>query len=81
MYVAKRLARNGVVAIVSLVFPYRKSRAEARELIGPERFVGVYLRASLSVCKQRDSKGLYARARRREVDNMTGIRDPYGEPT
>ena len=49
-YVAKVLARNGVVAIVALISPYRRSRAEAREMIGPERFVEAYIRAPLSVC-------------------------------
>ena len=81
LFLAKGLARNGVVAIVSLVSPYRKSRAEARELIGPERFVKVNIRAPLSVCERRDPKGLYARARRGEIDNMTGIQDPYEEAT
>ncbi|MDG6909990.1 MAG: adenylyl-sulfate kinase [Nitrososphaerota archaeon] len=70
-----------MVAIVSLVSPYRKSRAEARELIGPERFVKVNIRAPLSVCERRDPKGLYARARRGEIDRMTGIQDPYEEAT
>ena len=49
-YVAKVLARNRVVAIVALISPYRKSRAEARELIGSYRFVEGYVRAPLSVC-------------------------------
>ena len=78
---AKVLARNGVVAIVALISPYRRSRAEAEEMIGPERFVEVYIRAPLPVCEKRDPKGLYAKARRGEIDNMTGIQDPYEEPT
>ncbi|MEM3808138.1 MAG: adenylyl-sulfate kinase [Nitrososphaerota archaeon] len=79
-YVAKLLARNGVVVIVALISPYRKSRAEAREMIGPDRFLEVYIKAPLSVCEQRDPKGLYAKARRGEIDNMTGIQHPYEEP-
>ena len=79
-FVAKVLARNGVVAIVSLISPYRASRAEAREMIGPERFVEVYVRAPLSVCEERDPKGLYAKARSGEITNMTGIQAPYEEP-
>ena len=79
-YVAKVLARNGVVAVVALISPYRRSRDEAREMIGPERFVEVYVRAPLSVCEERDPKGLYAKARRGEIDNMTGIQHPYEEP-
>lgn len=80
-YVAKVLARNGVVAIVALISPYRRSRAEAEETIGAERFVEVYVRAPLTLCEQRDPKGLYAKARRGEIGNMTGIQDPYEEPT
>jgi adenylylsulfate kinase len=80
-YVAKVLARNGVVPIVALISPYRRSRAEAEEMIGPERFVEVYIRAPLSVCEERDPKGLYGKARRGEIGNMTGIQDPYEEPT
>ena len=79
-FVAKVLARNGVIAIVSLISPYRRSRAEARELIGSDRFVEVYVKAPLKVCEQRDPKGLYAKARRGEIDNMTGIQAPYEEP-
>jgi adenylyl-sulfate kinase len=79
-YVAKVLARNGVVAVVALISPYRKSRDEARELIGPDRFVEVYVKASLALCEKRDPKGLYAKARRGEIDNMTGIQHPYEEP-
>lgn len=80
-YVAKVLARNGVVVIVALISPYRESRAEAREMIGPERFVEVHIQAPLSVCEARDPKGLYAKALRGEITNMTGIQDPYEEPT
>jgi len=79
-FVAKLLARNGVVPIVSLISPYRVSRQSARETIGPDRFVEVYVKASLAECERRDPKGLYAKARRGEITNMTGIQDPYEEP-
>ncbi|MDG6910097.1 MAG: adenylyl-sulfate kinase [Nitrososphaerota archaeon] len=79
-YVAKVLARNGVIAVVALISPYRASRAEARGMIGPERFVEVYISAPLSVCEERDPKGLYARALRGEITNMTGVQDPYEAP-
>lgn len=79
-YVAKVLARNGVVVIVALISPYRTSRAKAREMIGPERFVETYVKAPLEVCEERDPKGLYAKARRGEITNMTGVQDPFEEP-
>ena len=80
-YVAKVLARNGVVAIVDLISHYRTTREKAREMIGPDRYVETYIRAPLEVCERRDPKGLYAKARRGEINNMTGIQDPYEEPS
>src|SRR5712692_2743964 len=79
-YLAKVLARNGVISIVALISPYRTSRQRARELIGENDFVEVYIKASLAACEKRDPKGLYAKARRGEIKNMTGIQDPYEEP-
>jgi adenylylsulfate kinase len=79
-FVSKLLSRNGVVAIVALISPYRTSRENAKQTIGPERFLEVYVKASLQVCEMRDPKGLYAKARRGEITNMTGIQDPYEEP-
>ncbi len=80
-YLAKVLSRNGVISIVALIAPYAKSREKARELIGQDRFVEVYVKASLATCEKRDPKGLYAKARRGEINNMTGIQDPYEVPT
>jgi len=80
-FVSKLLSRNGVVAIVALISPYQTSRASAKEMIGPERFVEIYVKASLATCEKRDPKGLYAKARRGEITNMTGIQDPYEEPS
>ncbi len=80
-FVSKLLARNGVVAIVALISPYRSSRESAEKMIGDERFVEVYVKASLDACEKRDPKGLYAKARRGEITNMTGIQDPYEPPS
>jgi adenylylsulfate kinase len=79
-FVAKLLSRNGVIPIVALISPYHTSRVSARDTIGPERFVEVFVKASLSTCEKRDPKGLYAKARRGEITDMTGIQDPYEEP-
>jgi adenylylsulfate kinase len=79
-FVSKLLSRNGVVSIVALISPYRTSRESAKRMIEPERFVEVYVKASLQACEKRDPKGLYAKARRGEITNMTGIQDPYEEP-
>ncbi len=77
-YVAKLLARNGTIAIVALISPYRTSRARAREQIGA--FVEVYVNTPIGVCEQRDVKGLYQKARAGEIKEMTGIDDPYEPP-
>jgi adenylylsulfate kinase len=56
------------------------SRESARETIGKDRFAEVYIKASLAACEKRDPKGLYAKARKGEIKNMTGIQDPYEPP-
>ncbi|MGD0589061.1 MAG: adenylyl-sulfate kinase [Thermoplasmata archaeon] len=77
-FVAKVLARNGVIPIVALISPYRSSRARARTEIG--RFVEVFVSTPLEVCEQRDVKGLYKQAREGTIKEMTGVDDPYEPP-
>ena len=77
-FVAKLLAKNGVIAITAAISPYREVRDEARNEIG--RFVEIYVKCSLEICIERDVKGLYHRALAGEVSNLTGISDPYEEP-
>lgn len=78
IYVCRLLTRNRVNAIVSLISPYRSTRAYAREQL--QKFVEVYLKCSLEECMRRDPKGLYKKALAGEIPNMTGIQDPYEEP-
>lgn len=78
IYVCKLLTRNGVNAVISLISPYRSTRAFAREQL--PKFVEVYLKCSLEECMRRDPKGLYKKALAGEITNMTGIQDPYEEP-
>ncbi len=78
-FVADILSRNGVVAIVAAISPYRQAREEARARMG-ERFVEVHVRASVEECERRDVKGLYERARAGEIESFTGVSDPYEEP-
>jgi bifunctional enzyme CysN/CysC len=77
-FVAELLTRNGVVVLVSAISPYRSIREEVRRRIGD--FVEVYVNAPLSVCEQRDVKGLYKKARSGELAGFTGIDDPYEPP-
>jgi len=77
-FVCKLLTRNGVVAIGSAISPYRKVRDFIREDIG--RFVEVYCECPLDVLIERDVKGLYKKALAGEIENFTGVSDPYEEP-
>ena len=77
-FVAKLLSRNGVATIVAAISPYRAVRDEVRAEIG--RFVEVYVSCPLQELVRRDVKGLYARALRGEIDNFTGVSDPYEPP-
>ena len=78
-FVADLLSRNGVATFVAVVSPYRGARDEARARMG-ERFIEVYVRASVEECERRDVKGLYRRARAGEIEAFTGVSDPYQEP-
>ena len=77
-YMASRLAAHGVTVVASFVSPYRESRDFIRRLC--PRFLEVYVATPLDECERRDVKGLYARARRGELRNFTGIDDPYEVP-
>jgi adenylylsulfate kinase len=77
-YMASRLAAHGVTVVASFVSPYRESRDFVRRLCS--NFVEIYVATPLEECERRDVKGLYARARRGEIKNFTGIDDPYEPP-
>lgn len=77
---AKVLNDAGVIALTSTISPTREHRELARKVIGQEDFIEVYVSTSLEECETRDVKGLYQKARRGEITNMTGIQDPYEAP-
>ena len=78
-FVADLLSRNGVVAITAAISPYREIRDEARELMR-DRFIEIFVKASVEECARRDVKGLYEKAMRGELKEFTGVSDPYEEP-
>ncbi len=78
-FVAELLTRNGVAVIVSAISPYREARDQVRRNIG-EDFVEVYVDAPLEVCAERDVKGLYKKAFAGEIEQFTGVSDPYEPP-
>ena len=78
-FVAKLLARNGVIVLVPVISPYRAIREEMRANI--DNFLEVFVNAPLSVCEDRDVKGLYKQVRAGKIKQFTGIDDPYEPPT
>lgn len=77
--VAALFADSGIITITAFISPYRQDRVQARRAAG-SGFHEIYLQASLAVCERRDPKGLYARARRGEIPEFTGITAPYEAP-
>ena len=80
-WIARLLARNGVIVLCSFVSPYRSVRAEIRRIIEEEvPFIEAYVKCPLEECIKRDPKGLYKKALRGEIKHFTGISDPYEPP-
>ena len=78
--VAKLMVDAGLIVLVSFISPFRAERRMARELFAPGEFMEVFVDAPLEVCERRDPKGLYAKARRGELKNFTGLDSPYEAP-
>ncbi len=79
-YVASEIVRHGGAVICAAVSPYRATRNDARNMMGKDHFIEVFVDAPLEICEQRDSKGMYAKARRGELTSFTGISDVYEIP-
>ena len=78
--VSKLFLNCGIVTINCFVSPTREMRQKARDIIGKNNFVEVFVNTPLEVCESRDVKGLYEKARKGEIKNFTGIHDPYEAP-
>jgi adenylylsulfate kinase len=78
--VSKLFLDAGVVVLTAFISPFRTDRQAACDLVGEENFIEVYVECPLEVCEARDVKGLYAKARRGEIKNFTGIDSPFEEP-
>ncbi|MGD9099406.1 MAG: bifunctional sulfate adenylyltransferase/adenylylsulfate kinase [Anaerolineae bacterium] len=79
-FVAAEIVRHGGTAVCAAVSPYRATRNDVRNMVGKDNYVEVFVDTPLAVCEQRDYKGLYAKARRGEIKDFTGIDDPYEAP-
>lgn len=77
---AKLFVESGTIVLAAFVSPYREDRERVRSRMPHGDFYEVYCQCDLDICEQRDPKGLYARARKGEIDNFTGISAPYEEP-
>jgi bifunctional enzyme CysN/CysC len=78
--VAKLMVNSGLICITSFISPFESERKMARSLVSENEFIEVFIDAPLSVCEERDVKGLYAKARSGEIPNFTGISSPYESP-
>ena len=79
-FVASEIVRHHGAVLCAAVSPYRATRNDVRNMIGADKFVEVFVDTPLDECERRDTKGLYLKARRGEIQNFTGIDDPYEPP-
>ncbi|HSM57634.1 MAG TPA: bifunctional sulfate adenylyltransferase/adenylylsulfate kinase [Candidatus Sulfomarinibacteraceae bacterium] len=79
-FVASEIVRHGGLVICAAVSPYRATRNDVRNTVGKDHYVEVFVDTPIEVCEQRDTKGLYAKARRGEITGFTGVDDPYEPP-
>ena len=78
--VAKLMVNSGLICITSFISPFESERKMARSLVSENEFIEVFIDTPLSVCEERDVKGLYAKARSGQIPNFTGISSPYEPP-
>jgi len=79
--VANLFMNAGIITITAFVSPFISDRNKVRKIIGSEDFIEVYCSAGIDVCENRDTKGLYKKARSGEIKEFTGISSPYEEPS
>ncbi len=78
--VANLMTDLGVIVITAFISPFENERQTAKDIIGKDNFIEIYIKAPLDVCEERDTKGLYKKARTGEIPMFTGIDSPYEEP-
>ncbi len=79
--VSKLFVDAGVIVLTAFISPFEEDRKAARNLVGSENFIEVFVNCPLEVCEQRDVKGLYKKARAGEIPNFTGIDSPFEAPS
>ena len=78
--VSKLFLDAGIIVLTAFVSPFRVDRNNVRALVGENDFIEIYCSADLNICETRDTKGLYAKARKGQIKDFTGISSPYEEP-
>lgn len=78
--ISKLFVDTGIVTIAAFISPERAMREMAAKIIGEENFIEVYVNTPIEECERRDIKGLYARARKGEIKNFTGVSSPFEAP-
>ena len=78
--VAKLFIDSGIITLTAFISPFKSDRQLVRELFDKGQFLEVFIDSSLEVCENRDPKGMYAKARKGEIKNFTGISSPYEAP-
>ena len=79
--ISNLMLEAGVVTLAAFVSPYIKDREGVKHIVGADNFIEIYVNTSLEECERRDVKGLYKKARKGEIKNMTGVSSPYEAPT
>ncbi|HFE67384.1 MAG TPA: adenylyl-sulfate kinase, partial [Chloroflexi bacterium] len=79
-FVAAEIVRHGGLTVCAAVSPYRATRNDVRNMVDDGHYIEVFVDTPLAVCEERDTKGLYAKARKGEITGFTGIDDPYEPP-
>jgi adenylylsulfate kinase len=77
---SKLFLEAGIIVLTAFISPFQSDRNRVRDLVGKSEFIEIYCKAPLDICEQRDVKGLYAKARRGEILDFTGISSPYEPP-
>ena len=79
-FIASEIVMHQGAVICAAVSPYEETRDQVRNMVGKDRYILVFLDTPVEVCEQRDTKGLYARAKRGDIRGFTGVDDPYEIP-
>lgn len=78
--VSKLFVDAGIIVLTAFISPFREDRQNAKELVGDQNFIEIFVDCPLEVCEKRDVKGLYAKARKGLIKNFTGIDSPFEKP-